>query len=83
MMASDDGTQMRRKAAMAVLGHSTAAEIARYLDRIALPGHENLREPEHGVLHDIERVLGITSRHARHDERAPLDRREKAFQLTR
>ena len=40
----------QRKAAMAVLAHSGAAEIAGFLADIALPAHENLREPENGLV---------------------------------
>jgi alpha-D-ribose 1-methylphosphonate 5-triphosphate synthase subunit PhnG len=42
--------QARRKAAMAVLAHSDAADIAGRLAAIALPPHENLREPENGLV---------------------------------
>ncbi|MCA6120891.1 phosphonate C-P lyase system protein PhnG [Bradyrhizobium sp. WSM 1704] len=40
----------QRKAAMAVLAHSDAAEIAGFLADIAVPAHENLREPENGLV---------------------------------
>ncbi|MBR0870732.1 phosphonate C-P lyase system protein PhnG [Bradyrhizobium tropiciagri] len=40
----------QRKAAMAVLAHSGAAEIAGLLADIAVPAHENLREPENGLV---------------------------------
>jgi alpha-D-ribose 1-methylphosphonate 5-triphosphate synthase subunit PhnG len=40
----------QRKAAMAVLAHSAAADIAGHLDAIALPSHENLREAENGLV---------------------------------
>jgi alpha-D-ribose 1-methylphosphonate 5-triphosphate synthase subunit PhnG len=42
--------QAQRKAAMAVLAHSAAADIAGRLDAIALPVHENLREAENGLV---------------------------------
>ncbi|MCC8938907.1 phosphonate C-P lyase system protein PhnG [Bradyrhizobium sp. Arg68] len=42
--------QAQRKAAMAVLAHSGAAEIAGHLADIAVPAHENLREPENGLV---------------------------------
>jgi len=42
--------QAQRKAAMAVLAHSGAAEIAGRLAAIAVPAHENLREPESGLV---------------------------------
>jgi alpha-D-ribose 1-methylphosphonate 5-triphosphate synthase subunit PhnG len=51
-MSSTDQTsrQARRKAAMAVLAHSSAAEIAGHLSRLALPAHDILREPEDGLV---------------------------------
>src|SRR5882757_7129557 len=42
--------QAQRKAAMAVLAHSGAAEISGRLEAIALPAHEDLREPENGLV---------------------------------
>jgi alpha-D-ribose 1-methylphosphonate 5-triphosphate synthase subunit PhnG len=45
-----NGKQAQRKAAMAVLAHSDAAEIARCLEPIAVPAYENLREPENGLV---------------------------------
>jgi len=42
--------QAWRKAAMAVLAHSSAAEIAGHLGRLALPAHDILREPEDGLV---------------------------------
>ncbi len=51
-------TQARRQAAMAVLAHSDAADIAECLDRIALPAYENLREPENGLVMVRGRVGG-------------------------
>ena len=42
--------QARRKAAMTVLAHSSAAEIAGHLGRLALPAHDILREPEDGLV---------------------------------
>ena len=64
MMASDESQsnesagQARRKAAMAVLAHSEAAEISGRLGTIALPAHENLREPENGLVMVRGRVGG-------------------------
>jgi alpha-D-ribose 1-methylphosphonate 5-triphosphate synthase subunit PhnG len=49
-VADENGKQAQRKAAMAVLAHSDAAEIARRLEPIALPAYENLREPENGLV---------------------------------
>jgi alpha-D-ribose 1-methylphosphonate 5-triphosphate synthase subunit PhnG len=45
-----DSKQAQRKAAMAVLAHSAAAEIAGHLADVAAPAHENLREPENGLV---------------------------------
>jgi alpha-D-ribose 1-methylphosphonate 5-triphosphate synthase subunit PhnG len=56
--ASEHGRQAQRKAAMAVLAHSNAADIALYLDAITLPPHENLREPENGLVMVRGRVGG-------------------------
>src|SRR4249920_4207854 len=42
--------QARRKAAMLVLAHSGAAEIARCLEAVGVPDHEDLREPENGLV---------------------------------
>jgi alpha-D-ribose 1-methylphosphonate 5-triphosphate synthase subunit PhnG len=50
--------QARRKAAMAVLAHSDAADIAGRLEAIALPPHENLREPENGLVMVRGRIGG-------------------------
>ena len=64
MMASDQNQkdesagQARRKAAMAVLAHTDAAEISGRLGAIALPAHENLREPENGLVMVRGRVGG-------------------------
>ena len=50
--------QAQRKAAMAVLAHSDAADISGGLGRIALPAHENLREPENGLVMVRGRIGG-------------------------
>src|SRR5260221_1573293 len=51
MMASGENSgQAQRKAAMTVLAHSDAAKIAGYLETIAVPAYENLREPENGLV---------------------------------
>src|ERR1700716_3812843 len=55
---TDNSRQARRKAAMAVLAHSGAATIAACLDPIALPPHENLREPENGLVMVRGRIGG-------------------------
>ena len=64
MMASDESQsnqsagQARRKAAMTVLAHSEAAAISGRLETIVLPAHENLREPENGLVMVRGRVGG-------------------------
>lgn len=59
MSATDENSKLaERKAAMAVLAHSNAADIARSLDAIALPVHENLREAENGLLMVRGRIGG-------------------------
>src|ERR1700688_904035 len=59
MTAADkNGKQEHRQAAMTVLAHSGAAEIACCLDAIALPPYENLREPENGIVMVRGRIGG-------------------------
>src|ERR1700721_953563 len=59
MTATDEnGKQAQRKAAMTVLAHSDAAEIACCLDAIAWPAYENLREPENGLVMVRGRIGG-------------------------
>jgi alpha-D-ribose 1-methylphosphonate 5-triphosphate synthase subunit PhnG len=48
----------RRKAAMAVLVHSQAAEIAAHLGEITLPAYEDLREAENGLVMVRGRIGG-------------------------
>jgi alpha-D-ribose 1-methylphosphonate 5-triphosphate synthase subunit PhnG len=55
---SEEGRQGQRKAAMAVLAHATATEIADCLAAIALPAHENLREAENGLVMVRGRIGG-------------------------
>ncbi len=50
--------QVQRKAAMAVLAHSDAVEISGRLAAIALPAHEDLREPENGLVMVRGRIGG-------------------------
>jgi alpha-D-ribose 1-methylphosphonate 5-triphosphate synthase subunit PhnG len=58
-MAGDESNgQARRKAAMAVLAHSAATDIAAHLEAMALPAHEDLREPENGLVMVRGRVGG-------------------------
>jgi alpha-D-ribose 1-methylphosphonate 5-triphosphate synthase subunit PhnG len=47
---SEDGIKARRKAAMAVLAHSSAIEIAGHLEGIDVPAYQSLREPEDGLV---------------------------------
>jgi alpha-D-ribose 1-methylphosphonate 5-triphosphate synthase subunit PhnG len=55
---SEDGVKARRKAAMAVLAHSSATDIAGHLGELELPAYENLREPENGLVMLRGRVGG-------------------------
>ena len=48
----------RRKSAMAVLAHSSRADIATRLEVIAVPAHENLREAENGLVMVRGRIGG-------------------------
>ena len=54
----ENSGQAQRKAAMAVLAHSAAADIAGHLEAIALPAHENLREAENGLVMVRGRIGG-------------------------
>jgi alpha-D-ribose 1-methylphosphonate 5-triphosphate synthase subunit PhnG len=54
----ENSRQAHRKAAMAVLAHSAASDIACRLDTIALPAHENLRESENGLVMVRGRIGG-------------------------
>ena len=55
---NEGNRQAQRKAAMAVLAHSDVAAIERCLQAIALPMHENLREPENGLVMVRGRIGG-------------------------
>ena len=57
-LADETGGQGRRKAVMAVLAHSATADIAGRLGTVALPAHEDLREPENGLVMVRGRVGG-------------------------
>ena len=57
-MTDETPQQKRRKAAMAVLAHSEAADIAARLGAVALPAHESLREPENGLVMVRGRIGG-------------------------
>jgi alpha-D-ribose 1-methylphosphonate 5-triphosphate synthase subunit PhnG len=54
----ENGRQARRQAAMAVLAHSDAADIAGLLDAIAVPSYDNLREGENGLVMVRGRIGG-------------------------
>ena len=58
LTTEESGQQAKRKAAMAVLAHSGAGEIAGRLAAISLPDHENLREPENGLVMVRGRIGG-------------------------
>jgi alpha-D-ribose 1-methylphosphonate 5-triphosphate synthase subunit PhnG len=57
-IGEENSGQARRKAAMAVLAHSDTAEIAARFEAIAVPDHENLREPESGLVMVRGRIGG-------------------------
>jgi alpha-D-ribose 1-methylphosphonate 5-triphosphate synthase subunit PhnG len=48
----------RRRAAMSVLAQSDTPEIAAHLSEIELPAHQNLREPESGLVMVRGRIGG-------------------------
>jgi alpha-D-ribose 1-methylphosphonate 5-triphosphate synthase subunit PhnG len=56
--ADQNGSHALRQAAMAVLAHSDAAAIALHLEAMALPAHEELREPENGLVMVRGRIGG-------------------------
>ncbi|MEO6839781.1 MAG: phosphonate C-P lyase system protein PhnG [Bradyrhizobium sp.] len=58
LTTEENGQQAKRKAAMAVLAHADAATIAARLDTIAVPIHENLRQPENGLVMVRGRIGG-------------------------
>ena len=57
-VGDENGRQARRKAAMAVLAHSDAADIADRLEALTVPAHEDLREAENGLVMVRGRVGG-------------------------
>src|SRR5262245_17260931 len=57
-LADEGGGQARRKAVMAVMAHSATADIAACLGTMALPAHEDLRQPENGLVMVRGRVGG-------------------------
>src|SRR6202166_5042520 len=56
--SGENGKQARRRAAMAVLAHSDAADIAAHLGAIAVPPCEELRQPENGIVMVRGRIGG-------------------------
>jgi alpha-D-ribose 1-methylphosphonate 5-triphosphate synthase subunit PhnG len=54
----ENAKQAQRKAAMAVLAHADAADISLRLAALAVPAHENLREPENGLVMVRGRIGG-------------------------
>lgn len=54
----NNGSTARRKAAMAVLAHVHAAEIAACLEAVTLPAHEDLRTAENGLVMVRGRIGG-------------------------
>lgn len=56
--SGENGGQVQRQAAMAVLAHSDAADIASHLGTIAVPAYEDLREPENGLVMVRGRIGG-------------------------
>jgi len=57
-VVQESGKQVQRKAVMTVLAHSDAAEIAERMGALTLPAHENLREPENGLVMVRGRIGG-------------------------
>lgn len=57
-MTQNNNQQAQRKASMAVLAHAEAGEIAARLRTLSLPDHQDLREPENGLVMLRGRVGG-------------------------
>ena len=58
LVTQHNNQQAQRKAAMAVLAHAEAGEIAARLRALALPAHQDLRAPENGLVMLRGRVGG-------------------------
>jgi alpha-D-ribose 1-methylphosphonate 5-triphosphate synthase subunit PhnG len=58
VVVQENSKQAQRKAAMTVLAHSDAAGITACMGAIALPPHENLRDPENGLVMVRGRIGG-------------------------
>jgi len=55
---ADNAIRAQRKAAMAVLAHSAAADITRCMEAIDVPDHADLREAENGLVMVRGRIGG-------------------------
>jgi len=58
LVTQHNNQQAQRQAAMAVLAHAEAGEIAARLRNLALPDHQDLRAPENGLVMLRGRVGG-------------------------
>ena len=58
MVTRNDTQETRRRAAMAVLAHAEAGEIAARLAAVTLPAHEDLRATENGLVMVRGRIGG-------------------------
>ncbi|MGY4511328.1 phosphonate C-P lyase system protein PhnG [Bradyrhizobium sp. USDA 3650] len=58
VVTQHNNQQAQRQAAMAVLAHAEAGEIAARLRALALPAHQDLRAPENGLVMLRGRVGG-------------------------
>jgi alpha-D-ribose 1-methylphosphonate 5-triphosphate synthase subunit PhnG len=58
LVTQQNNQQAQRQAAMAVLAHAEAGEIAARLRNLALPDHQDLRAPEDGLVMLRGRVGG-------------------------
>ena len=58
LVTQHNNQQVQRKAAMAVLAHAEAGEIAARLRDLGLPAHQDLRAPENGLVMLRGRVGG-------------------------
>jgi alpha-D-ribose 1-methylphosphonate 5-triphosphate synthase subunit PhnG len=58
LVTQHNNQQVQRQAAMAVLAHAEAGEIAARLRNLSLPAHQDLRAPENGLVMLRGRVGG-------------------------
>src|ERR1700743_3247658 len=83
-MTDETPQQKRRKAAMAVLAHAEAADIAGRLGAIALPAPESPREPENGlVMGRGRRAVQSRRGHGLARRGAACDRRDRFWLCAR